>query len=156
MSEEACTTATGTGAGVYTYFRCLGWPSSYFNQFLLTPSRTSCLQKQSHLPFRHQPKRKAKAYWPLIRRRFIEYVPDRYNLWLWLPHSLEILFIECTTCCIIQVVLNLATAMKELVENSLDAGATSIEIRLKEYGSELVEVIDNGCGVEEANFSGLS
>lgn len=55
-----------------------------------------------------------------------------------------------------QVVLNLATAMKELVENSLDAGATSIEIRLKEYGSELVEVVDNGCGVEEANFSGLT
>ncbi|XP_034249973.1 mismatch repair endonuclease PMS2 [Thrips palmi] len=55
-----------------------------------------------------------------------------------------------------QVVLNLATAMKELVENSLDAGATSVEIRLKEYGSELVEVIDNGCGVEEANFPGLT
>lgn len=55
-----------------------------------------------------------------------------------------------------QVVLNLATAVKELVENSLDAGATSIEIRLREYGSELVEVVDNGCGVEEANFEGLT
>ncbi len=55
-----------------------------------------------------------------------------------------------------QVVLNVATAVKELVENSLDAGATSIEIRLREYGSELVEVVDNGSGVEEANFEGLS
>ncbi|KAJ1529240.1 hypothetical protein ONE63_006042 [Megalurothrips usitatus] len=55
-----------------------------------------------------------------------------------------------------QVVLNLATAVKELVENSLDAGATSIEIRLREYGSELVEVVDNGCGVEETNFEGLT
>ncbi|XP_067005498.2 mismatch repair endonuclease PMS2 [Anabrus simplex] len=55
-----------------------------------------------------------------------------------------------------QVVLNLATAVKELVENSLDARATVIEIRLKEYGSELIEVIDNGCGVEEKNFEGLT
>ncbi|XP_066292993.1 mismatch repair endonuclease PMS2-like [Branchiostoma lanceolatum] len=55
-----------------------------------------------------------------------------------------------------QVVLNLATAMKELVENSLDAGATNIDIRLKEYGSELLEVVDNGSGVEESNFEGLT
>nr|CAD7428416.1 unnamed protein product [Timema monikensis] len=55
-----------------------------------------------------------------------------------------------------QVVLNLATAVKELVENSLDAGATSIDIRLKEFGSELIEVTDNGCGVEEHNFQGLT
>lgn len=46
--------------------------------------------------------------------------------------------------------------MKELVENSLDAEARVIEVRLKEYGSELVEVIDNGSGVEEENFEGLS
>ncbi|XP_078611027.1 mismatch repair endonuclease PMS2-like [Branchiostoma floridae x Branchiostoma japonicum] len=55
-----------------------------------------------------------------------------------------------------QVVLNLATAMKELVENSLDAGATNIDVRLKEYGSELLEVVDNGSGVEESNFEGLT
>ena len=36
-----------------------------------------------------------------------------------------------------QVVLTLATAVKELVENSVDAGANTIEIRLKEYGSEV-------------------
>ncbi|XP_073504107.1 mismatch repair endonuclease PMS2 [Phyllobates terribilis] len=55
-----------------------------------------------------------------------------------------------------QVVLSLATAVKELVENSIDAGATSIEIKLKEYGAELIEVSDNGCGVEEQNFEGLT
>ncbi|XP_071505318.1 mismatch repair endonuclease PMS2-like [Diadema antillarum] len=55
-----------------------------------------------------------------------------------------------------QVVLNLATAIKELVENSLDAGATNIEIKLKEYGSESLEVSDNGSGVEESNFQGLT
>ncbi|XP_071963047.1 mismatch repair endonuclease PMS2-like isoform X2 [Antedon mediterranea] len=55
-----------------------------------------------------------------------------------------------------QVVLNLATAVKELVENSLDAGATSIEVRLKNHGSELLEVIDNGSGVKEENFEALT
>nr|XP_040134537.1 mismatch repair endonuclease PMS2 [Ictidomys tridecemlineatus] len=55
-----------------------------------------------------------------------------------------------------QVVLNLSTAVKELVENSVDAGATNIDLRLKDYGVDLIEVSDNGCGVEEENFEGLA
>lgn len=55
-----------------------------------------------------------------------------------------------------QVVLTLSTAVKELVENSLDAGATSVEVRLREHGITLLEVLDNGKGVEECNFEGLS
>ncbi|XP_034294678.1 mismatch repair endonuclease PMS2 [Pantherophis guttatus] len=55
-----------------------------------------------------------------------------------------------------QVVLNLCTAVKELVENSLDAGATNVEVKLKDYGADLIEVSDNGCGVEEDNFAGLT
>ncbi|KAM6379192.1 mismatch repair endonuclease PMS2 isoform 1-T1 [Pluvialis apricaria] len=55
-----------------------------------------------------------------------------------------------------QVVLSLGTAVKELVENSLDAGATNIDIKLKDYGAELIEVSDNGGGVEEENFEGLT
>ncbi|XP_060029238.1 mismatch repair endonuclease PMS2 isoform X2 [Erinaceus europaeus] len=55
-----------------------------------------------------------------------------------------------------QVVLSLSTAVKELVENSLDAGATNIELRLKDHGVDLIEVSDNGCGVEEENFEGLT
>ena len=30
------------------------------------------------------------------------------------------------------------------------------EVKLKNYGLEQIEVIDNGCGVEEANFQALS
>ncbi|XP_034525682.1 mismatch repair endonuclease PMS2 isoform X2 [Ailuropoda melanoleuca] len=55
-----------------------------------------------------------------------------------------------------QVVLSLSTAVKELVENSVDAGATAIDLRLKDYGVDLIEVSDNGCGVEEENFEGLT
>lgn len=47
-------------------------------------------------------------------------------------------------------------AVKELVENSIDASSNVIEIRLKEYGSELIEISDNGTGVHPDNFEGLS
>ncbi|VVC28050.1 DNA mismatch repair protein, C-terminal,DNA mismatch repair protein family,DNA mismatch repair [Cinara cedri] len=55
-----------------------------------------------------------------------------------------------------QVVLNLATAVKELIENSLDAGATSVELRLKEFGKDSLEVTDNGAGIHPDNFEGLA
>jgi hypothetical protein len=54
--------------------------------------------------------------------------------------------------CAGQVILDLTSAVKELVENSLDAGATSIEIALKEYGEEWFRVIDNGSGISPNNF----
>ncbi|PSC67581.1 DNA mismatch repair PMS1 isoform X3 [Micractinium conductrix] len=55
-----------------------------------------------------------------------------------------------------QVILDLATAVKELVENAVDAGGTSVEIRLKEYGAELIEVADNGHGVAPSNHQALT
>ncbi|XP_024514860.1 DNA mismatch repair protein PMS1 [Selaginella moellendorffii] len=55
-----------------------------------------------------------------------------------------------------QVILDLATAVKELVENSLDAGATSIEVKLKEHGGDAIEVSDNGSGVSSDNYQGLT
>ncbi|KAL6505020.1 hypothetical protein OROGR_024837 [Orobanche gracilis] len=58
--------------------------------------------------------------------------------------------------CAGQVILDLPSAVKELVENSLDAGATSIEIALKDYGQESFQVIDNGCGISPHNFKVLA
>ena len=55
-----------------------------------------------------------------------------------------------------QVIINLANAVKELVENSLDAGAKTVEIRLKQYGSESIDVIDDGPGIDEADFQTIS
>ncbi|XP_040364784.1 DNA mismatch repair protein PMS1 isoform X3 [Rosa chinensis] len=58
--------------------------------------------------------------------------------------------------CAGQVILDLSAAVKELVENSLDAGATTIEIALKDYGKEWFQVIDNGCGISPNNFKVLA
>jgi len=55
-----------------------------------------------------------------------------------------------------QVVLDLAGAVKELVENALDAGATNIEVRLKDYGADTIEVADNGSGVAPENHQALT
>ncbi|EFN75866.1 Mismatch repair endonuclease PMS2 [Harpegnathos saltator] len=54
-----------------------------------------------------------------------------------------------------QVVLDLAIAVKELVENSLDSGATVIDIKLIDYGKTCISINDNGSGVLEQDFEGL-
>ncbi|POM67579.1 Mismatch repair endonuclease pms1, partial [Phytophthora palmivora] len=55
-----------------------------------------------------------------------------------------------------QSVVDLATAVKELVENALDAGATQIEVKLKEFGRDAFEVSDNGVGVAPENYAFLA
>ena len=50
-----------------------------------------------------------------------------------------------------EVIQRPASVIKELVENSIDAGATSINIVLKDAGRTLIQVIDNGSGMSETD-----
>lgn len=46
-----------------------------------------------------------------------------------------------------EVIQRPASAVKELVENAVDAGSTKIELFTKESGKSLIHIIDNGCGM---------
>jgi DNA mismatch repair protein MutL len=48
-----------------------------------------------------------------------------------------------------EVVQRPASAVKELLENSIDSGATEIKLIIKDSGKTLIQVIDNGCGMSE-------
>ena len=52
-----------------------------------------------------------------------------------------------------EVVQRPASAVKEMLENAVDAGATDIRLVIKDAGKTLIQVIDNGCGMSRTDAS---
>ncbi len=48
-----------------------------------------------------------------------------------------------------EVIQRPASAVKELMENSIDSGAEKIQLIIKDAGKTLIQVIDDGCGMTE-------
>ena len=46
-----------------------------------------------------------------------------------------------------EVVDNPASAIKEMMENSIDAGASSVTVNFRNAGLELIQIVDDGCGM---------
>lgn len=52
-----------------------------------------------------------------------------------------------------EVVENPASVVKELVENSIDAGASSVIIEIEQGGKGLIKVTDNGHGIQRDDIA---
>lgn len=50
-----------------------------------------------------------------------------------------------------EVIQRPASAVKEMLENAIDAGASKIDVVLRDAGKSLIQVTDNGCGMSETD-----
>ncbi len=51
------------------------------------------------------------------------------------------------------IIIQPANALKELIENLIDAGSTSVDILVKDGGIKIYEITDNGHGIHKEDFA---
>ena len=52
-----------------------------------------------------------------------------------------------------EVVQRPSSVVKELLENSIDSGAKSVKLIIKDAGKSLIQVVDDGCGMDKADLN---
>lgn len=52
-----------------------------------------------------------------------------------------------------EIIQDPSYVLKELVENAIDAGSNNIKINIEKGGKKLIEVIDNGCGINKEDLN---
>ena len=51
-----------------------------------------------------------------------------------------------------EIIIQPANALKELIENLIDAGSTSVDILVKDGGIKLLQITDNGHGIHKEDL----
>ncbi|KAK5781089.1 mismatch repair ATPase MLH1 PWA37_002012 [Arxiozyma heterogenica] len=51
-----------------------------------------------------------------------------------------------------EIIISPVNALKELLENSIDAGATMIDVLVKDGGIKVLQISDNGCGIHKSDL----